>query len=127
MLLQYLSASLVSENKVLSTPASINSIPVSADQEDDVSMSATSAEKLRQIVDNVLTIVAIEILSATQALYFRKKKKGRGTEKALTVLKDVVPFIEKDTNLSPYIEKIKNLLISEILIKEVEKEIGEIL
>ena len=127
MLLQYLSASLVSENKVLSTPASINSIPVSADQEDDVSMSATSAEKLRQIVDNVLTIVAIEILSATQALYFRKKKKGRGTEKALTVLKNVVPFIEKDTNLSPYIEKIKNLLISETLIKEVEKEIGEIL
>lgn len=127
MLLQYLSASLVSENKVLSTPASINSIPVSADQEDDVSMSATSARKLRQIVDNVLTIISIEILSATQALYFRKRKRGRGTEKALSVLRDVVPFIEKDTNLSLYIEKIRNLLTSETLIKEVEKEIGEIL
>jgi len=99
---------------------------VSADQEDDVSMSATSARKLRQIVDNVLTIIAIEILSATQALYFRKKKKGRGTKKALTILKDTIPFIKKDTNLSPYIEKTRKLLVSETLIKEVEKEIGEI-
>lgn len=126
MLLQYLSASLVSENKVLSAPASINSIPVSADQEDDVSMSATSARKLRQIIDNVLTIISIEILSAVQALHFRKKKKGRGTRVVLSILRDVVPFIKSDVNLSPYIEKVRNLLINETLIREVEKEIGEI-
>lgn len=126
MLLQYLAASLVSENRVLSYPASVTSSPVSNDQEDDVSMSGTASRKTRQIVDNLFTQIAIELIASVQALNFRKGKLGRGTQLAYNIVKDIFPGINEDTNLTPLIEKVKEIVIDESIIKEVEKEIGEI-
>lgn len=126
MLIQYLAASLVSENKILSYPASVTSIPVSNDQEDDVSMSSNSARKLRQIVDNLYTIISLELISAMQALSFRKGKLGRGTSQAYELLKDLYQPITKDENLTAYIEKVKEVVFDGSLIKEVEKEVGEL-
>ncbi|MGB9750436.1 MAG: histidine ammonia-lyase [Caldisericia bacterium] len=126
MLLQYLASSLVSENRVLSYPASVTSSPVSNDQEDDVSMSGTASRKLRQIIENIFTIITIELISAVQALNFRKGKLGRGTQLAYNMIKDIFPGIEEDTNLTPYIEKIKEIVFDGSIVKEVEKEIGEL-
>lgn len=126
MLLQYLTSSLVSENRVLSYPASVTSSPVSNDQEDDVSMSGTASRKLRQIVENLFIILTIEFISAVQALNFRKGKLGRGTQLAYNVIKDIFPGINEDTNMTPYIEKVRDIVIDGSIIKEVEKEIGEL-
>jgi len=126
MLLQYLVSSLVSENRTLSYPASVTSSPVSNDQEDDVSMSGTASRKLRQIVDNLFTVLSVEMISAVQALNFRKGKLGRGTQLAYNVIKDIFPGINKDENLTPYVEKIKEIVSDGSIIKEVEKEIGEL-
>ena len=126
MLLQYLASSLVSENRTLSYPASVTSSPVSNDQEDDVSMSGTASRKLRQIVDNLFTVISVEMISAVQALNFRKGKLGRGTQLAYNVIKDIFPGINKDENLTPYVEKAKEIVTDGSIIKEVEKEIGEL-
>ncbi|HOC52206.1 MAG TPA: histidine ammonia-lyase [Caldisericia bacterium] len=126
MLLQYLASSLVSENRTLSYPASVTSSPVSNDQEDDVSMSGTASRKLRQIVDNLFIVLSVEMISAVQALNFRKGKLGRGTQLAYNVIKDIFPGINKDENLTPYVEKIKEIVIDGSITKEVEKEIGEL-
>lgn len=126
MLLQYLAASLVSENKILSYPASVTSISVSSDQEDDTSMSSNSARKLRQIVDNLFTIIAIEFIVAVQALSFRKGKLGRGTSEAYKILRDIYQPITKDENLTGVIEKVREVVFDESIIREVEKEVGEL-
>lgn len=126
MILQYLASSLVSENRVLSYPASVTSSPVSNDQEDDVSMSGTASRKLRQIIDNLFTEITIELISAVQALNFRKGKLGRGTQLAYNMIKDIFPGINEDTDLTPFIEKAKEIVADGSIIKEVEKEIGEL-
>jgi histidine ammonia-lyase len=72
MIPQYVAASLVSENKVLSHPASVDSIPTCENTEDHVSMSALAALKCRQILENAQTVVAIELLTAWQGVYFRR-------------------------------------------------------
>lgn len=126
MLLHYFATSLVSENRVLSYPASVTSSPVSNDQEDDVSMSGTAARKLRQVIENLFTIITIELISATQALGFRKGKLGRGTQLAYNMIKDIFPGISEDTNLTPYIEKVREIVMDGSIIKEVEKEVGEL-
>jgi histidine ammonia-lyase len=126
MLLQYLASSLVSENRILSYPASVTSSPVSNDQEDDVSMSSNAARKLRQIVDNLFTIVSLELICSLQALSFRSGKLGRGTNAAYKFLRDIYQPISKDENLTNSIEKIKEVVFDGSLIKEVEKEVGEL-
>lgn len=126
MLLQYLAASLVSENRILSYPASVTSISVSCDQEDDTSMSSNSARKLRQIVDNLYTIISLELITAIQALSFRSGKLGRGTSEAYKILRDLYQPITKDENLTSTIEKVKELVFDGSIVKEVEKEIGEL-
>ncbi len=75
MIIQYTAAALVSENKVLAHPASVDSIPTSANQEDHVSMGSVSARKLHSIVANVQNVLAIELLCACQALEFREREK----------------------------------------------------
>lgn len=116
MILQYTAAALASENKVLSHPASVDTIPTSANVEDHVSMGATAALKLRSVLDNVEQILAIELMSAAQGIDFRRqvigaeKVLGQGTRHVYTLLRQHVPFIETDTPMAEFIEKTRRLV-----------------
>ncbi len=108
MIPQYTAASLVSQNKQLSTPASVDSIVSSNGQEDHVSMGANAATKLWRVVENVETILAIELLNAAQAMEFRKPQKTSPVlEQFLTEYRQVVKFVSNDRILH---EDIKNSL-----------------
>lgn len=97
MIPQYTAASIVSQNKQLSTPASVDSIVSSNGQEDHVSMGANAATKAFKVVQNVYTILAIELLTASQALYFRRPlKTSPPLEKFLEAFRSEVSFIEND-------------------------------
>ncbi|MCB0376578.1 MAG: aromatic amino acid lyase, partial [Sinomicrobium sp.] len=97
MIPQYTAAAIVSQNKQLAVPASVDSITSSNGQEDHVSMGANAAVKALQIVDNVERILAIELLTAAQALEFRKPLRSSGFIENFTgEFKEVVPFVEKD-------------------------------
>lgn len=97
MIPQYTAASIVSQNKQLSTPASVDSIVSSNGQEDHVSMGANSATKCKQVVDNIETILAIELLNAMQALEFRKPLKSSDfLESFIRMFRDDVTFVEED-------------------------------
>lgn len=97
MIPQYTAASIVSQNKQLCTPSSVDSIVSSNGQEDHVSMGSNSATKLKRVVDNVYKIIAIELLNAAQALEFRKPgKTSVQLETFVASYRKVVPFIEKD-------------------------------
>ncbi|WP_353682091.1 histidine ammonia-lyase [Tepidanaerobacter sp. EBM-49] len=111
MIAQYTAASLVSENKTLATPASVDSIPSSANQEDHVSMGTIAARKARRIVENTRNVLAIELLCAAQAIDLRLKENkgkemGKGTKEAYRLIREKVKYIDKDRGLS---EDIKNL------------------
>ncbi len=116
MILQYTAAALATENKVLAHPASVDTIPTSANVEDHVSMGATSALKLRSVLDNVERILAIEIMSAAQGVDFRKqvigneKTLGQGTRNVYALMRQHIPFIESDTPMAGYIEKSRQLV-----------------
>ena len=106
MIPQYTAASIVSQNKGLCWPASCDSIPSSQGQEDHVSMGSNSATKLVRIVDNVETVLAIELFNAAQALEFRRPAKSSpALERIFEEYRKVVPFISDDTYMHPYIEK----------------------
>jgi histidine ammonia-lyase len=106
MIPQYTAASIASQNKQLATPSSVDSIVSSNGQEDHVSMGANGATKTKQIVDNIETILAIELLNASQALHFRKPlKSSEFLESFLEMYRSEVPFIENDTILSTEINK----------------------
>ena len=106
MIPQYTAASIVSQNKGLCWPASCDSIPSSQGQEDHVSMGSNSATKLVRIVDNVETVLAIELFNAAQALEFRRPlKSSPKLEKIFTDYRKEVPFIDTDTYMHPYIMK----------------------
>jgi histidine ammonia-lyase len=110
MITQYTAASIVSQNKQYSTPASIDSIVSSNGQEDHVSMGANSATKLYKIVQNVNTILAIELLNASQALDLRDIQTSNFLIRFLKLYRNHVPFIESDQQLSPLIFKTKLFL-----------------
>ncbi len=94
MISQYTAASLVSENKVLAHPASVDSIPTSANQEDHVSMGTIACRKARQIYENVLWVLAIEVVSAAQALDFHKPlHPGKGVEAVYEAVREAVPHL----------------------------------
>ena len=125
MLAQYTAAALVSENKVLCHPASIDSIPTSANKEDHVSMGTVSARKCREIVGNAEDVIAIELLCAAQALdLFTNMKPGEGTLAAYRVIRKAVPHLEKDRILSTDIASVKQLMRSAKILTAVEKQIG---
>jgi histidine ammonia-lyase len=106
MIPQYTAASIVSQNKGLCWPASCDSIPSSQGQEDHVSMGSNSATKLVRIVDNVETVLAIELFNAAQALEFRRPLKSSPIlEHIFTDYRKQVPFIDTDTYMHPYIMK----------------------
>ncbi len=114
MIPQYTAASIVSQNKGLCWPASADSIPSSQGQEDHVSMGSNAATKLVRVVDNVETVLAIELFNAAQALDFRKPEKTSPLlEKILNDYRKEVPFIDKDTYMHPLIMKSVDFLRNE--------------
>jgi histidine ammonia-lyase len=111
MIPQYTAAALVSQNKQLCTPASVDSIVSSNGQEDHVSMGANAATKLYKVVKNLETILAIELLTAAQALEFRRPlKSSPPVEKLVAKLRNLSPFIDKDRMLYHDIEAAKKLI-----------------
>ncbi|WP_420894162.1 histidine ammonia-lyase [Staphylospora marina] len=119
MIMQYTAASLVSENKSLCHPASVDSIPSSANQEDHVSMGSISARKCMRIIRNSERVLAIEYLCAGQALEFRTGQSGIGTECAWRLLRRVVPPLEHDREGHADIQAATELLTSGELVKAV--------
>ncbi len=111
MIAQVTSAALASENKTLAHPASIDSLPTSANQEDHVSMATFAARRLRDIFDNVAGILAIEWLAACQGIDFRRPlKTSDDLEQIKGLLRSEVTFYDKDRYFSPDIEKAKTLI-----------------
>ncbi len=127
MIAQYTAAALVSENKVLCHPASIDSIPTSANKEDHVSMGTISARKCRDVVGNTEDVIAIELLCAAQALdLFTNMKPGEGTLAAYQVIRQAVPHLEKDRILSSDIAAVKQLMRNGKILDSVEKKVGDL-
>jgi histidine ammonia-lyase len=116
MLVQYTAAALASENKVLAHPASVDTIPTSANTEDHVSMGAAAARQARQVAANVEQILALELFAAAQGIDFRRQvlgagaRLGRGTAPAYERVREQVPFLEQDTVLYPYLEAVRALI-----------------
>lgn len=111
MLLQYTAAALASENKTLAHPSSLDSIPSSGNVEDHVSMGANAANHCAQVLENVTTIIAIEIMAAAQAIDFRilddsTLRQGSGTFVAMRKIREIVPFFEKDSFFQPFLLKL---------------------
>jgi histidine ammonia-lyase len=122
---QYTAAALVSENKVLCHPASIDSIPTSANKEDHVSMGTISARKCRDIITNAEDVIAIELLCAAQALdLFTNKKPGEGTLAAYQAIRQAVSHLEKDRIVSADIIAVKALMRNAKILNAVEKQVG---
>jgi histidine ammonia-lyase len=117
MIPQYVAAALVSENKVLAHPASVDSIPTSANQEDHVSMGTIAARKMHDVLTNVETVLSIELMTAAQALEFRGTQRlGQGTKAAYKAVRQhVAPFLE-DRVLSKDIQRLQEHL-DEILLR----------
>ncbi|HEX7002516.1 MAG TPA: aromatic amino acid lyase, partial [Trueperaceae bacterium] len=108
MVAQYTAAALVSENKVLAHPASVDSIPTSANQEDHVSMGAHAARKLLEVVDNAATVVAIELMVAAQALDLRLPlTPGRGAAAAHAFVRELVAPLVGDRTMSGDVESLR--------------------
>jgi histidine ammonia-lyase len=125
MIAQYAAASLVSENKVLAHPASVDSIPTSANKEDHVSMGAFAARKCRDILDNAEEVISIELLCGAQAIdLFTNLKAGKGTMAAYEVIRSRVDYRKEDRLLSDDIAKVKGLLKDGSIVRAVEANVG---
>ncbi len=124
MIPQYTAAALVSENKILCHPASVDSIPTSLGQEDHVSMGSISALKLYNVFENVEQVLAIELFSASQALDYRKPlKPGRGVELAHEYIRSFIPHTEVDYYFKYDINRCLELVRDREMIQTVENEL----
>ena len=126
MLSQYTADTLIVEQRILSAPASVQSIPAAADQEDFVSMGMNTAIKNKQILDNAYGILGIEFLAAAQALDFREHIPGKGVAKAKEVIRKHVEFLDVDRPLYEDHNKMKALVKSCEILEEVEKTVGSL-
>ncbi len=132
MITQYTAAALATENKVLSHPASVDTIPTSANVEDHVSMGCTAALQTRQINDNVERILAIELMAAAQGIDFRKEtldqsvRLGQGTQPAYNLIREHVPFLQNDAIMYPYIEATRRLIATGQLVVAVNKHVQDV-
>ncbi|HPA12865.1 MAG TPA: aromatic amino acid ammonia-lyase [Bacteroidales bacterium] len=124
MLSQYTADMQIVEQRILSAPASIQSIPAAADQEDFVSMGMNTAIKNFQILDNAYGVLGIEIMAAAQALDFREYKFGQGTSKAKEIVRKYVEFLDVDRPLYDDHNAMKKLVKSCEILEEVEKIIS---
>ncbi len=127
MLSQYTADHLIVEQRILSAPASIQSIPAAADQEDFVSMGMNTAIKNGQILENAYGILGIELMAAAQALDFRKFTPGKGTQKARETIRKHVDHLEVDRPLYNDHNKMMALVKSGEILTEVEKTIGSMI
>ncbi len=126
MLSQYTADMQIVEQRILSAPASVQSIPAAADQEDFVSMGMNTALKNFQILDNAYGILGIELMAAAQALDFREYTFGAGTTKAKEVVRRHVDFLDIDRPLYPDHNKMKDLVKSCEILEEVETLVGSL-
>ena len=126
MLSQYTADSLIVEQRILSAPASIQSIPAAADQEDFVSMGMNTAIKNIQILDNACGVLGIEFMAAAQALDFRDYGFGSGVRKAHEVVRRHVDFLDVDRPLYPDHTCMQKLVRSCEILEEVENAVGDL-
>jgi histidine ammonia-lyase len=126
MLSQYTADMQIVEQRILSMPASIQSIPAAADQEDFVSMGMNTAIKNMQILDNAYGVVGIELMAAAQALDFRDYTFGRGVTKAKEIIRRYVEFLDIDRPLYSDHTKMKELVKSCEILDEVEAVVGSL-
>jgi len=129
MIIQYTAAALATESKVLAHPASVDTIPTSANVEDHVSMGVTAGLKLRAIQANVESILAIELMAASQGIDFRKEamgggRLGRGTAAAYELVRSRVPFIEQDQVMYGYMEALRRVVASGELVDKVSQALA---
>ena len=124
MLSQYTADALIVEQRILSMPASVQSIPAAADQEDFVSMGMNTAIKTNQILDNACGILGIEAMAAAQALDFRDFTFGAGVEVARRVIRRHVAHLDEDRPLYPDHDTMKELIRSGEILREVEAAVG---
>jgi histidine ammonia-lyase len=125
MIAQVTAVSLVSENKILAHPASVDSIPTSANQEDHVSMGTTAAVKAFEVLKNTQHVAAIELLCGVQGLDFLQPlSPGRGVQKAYTMIRQSVPHLDRDRPLYHDIQRCLELIINTTLLQAVEQEVG---
>lgn len=127
MVAQYAAAAVVSENKILAHPASVDSIPTSANQEDHVSMGTIAARKAREIIKHVQYVLGVELLCAAQAVDFKKPSQlGIGSAVAYRVIRDKVEFMESDRIIYPDMDKATEIVCSGKLVNAVEEKIGKL-
>jgi histidine ammonia-lyase len=127
MIPQYVAASLVSENKVLCHPASVDSIPTSAGQEDHVSMGNASGLKAWQVLANCERALAIELLAGAQAVEFHAPlEPGAGAAAARAAVRELSPRLRDDRSLAPDIESVATAIRDGSILAEVEREVGEL-
>lgn len=128
MIVQYAAASLVSENKILAHPASVDSIPSSANQEDHVSMGTIAARKSRDIMENVRKVLSMELLAACQGIDLRGNKGlGKGTKIAYNIIRNNINYLKEDRPMYFDINKCENILATGEIVRETELEVGELL
>ena len=133
MIAQYAAAALVSENKVLAHPASVDSIPSSANQEDHVSMGTIAARKARSIIENARGVIAIELLSACQALDLRAEMMGGRAEDLLSpptlaayrLIRSAVPGLGPDRVMYPDIDAVRALVAEGSILEAAEAKLGK--
>jgi histidine ammonia-lyase len=128
MMVQYTAAALVSDNKTLAHPDSVDSIPSCANQEDHVSMGANAARHAMEIVDNVRNVLAIETLTAAQAIDLRPNgpaRLGDGTAAAYETIRKHVAFLEHDRETTPNIQVLAELIQSGELLDAVGSAVGD--
>lgn len=131
MIVQYSAASMVSENKVLAHPASVDSIPSSANQEDMVSMGTTAARKSKWILENTFSVLADELLTACQAIDIRRRLNTHGQgispvhQKIYELVRSEVPFYEVDTEIRLDIEKVDRIIREEKLLQIVDEMVPD--
>ena len=126
MLSQYTADHLIVEQRILSAPASIQSIPAAADQEDFVSMGMNTAIKNGQIIDNAYGVLGIEFMAAAQALDFREFTPGKGAQVARKTIRKHVKHLQEDRPLYPDHNTMMALVKSGEILEEVQKEVGEL-
>ena len=126
MLSQYTADMLIVEQRILSMPASIQSIPAAADQEDFVSMGMNTAIKNGQIIDNAYGVLGIEFMAAAQGLDFREFNSGAGTRAAHSVIRKHVKHLDEDRPLYPDHTRMKALVKSCEILEAVEAQVGSL-
>ncbi|MDR2898823.1 MAG: histidine ammonia-lyase [Clostridiales bacterium] len=131
MIAQYSAAALVSENKVLAHPASVDSIPSSANQEDHVSMGTIAARKAKEIYFNASRVIAIELIAACQAIDmnvdYKDKKLGKGTQKAYEAVRNALPYIKEDTIMYRIFKQAEDIIENESVVEAVEGVVGKLM